>query len=49
MYTIWADWTATNGTWLYPGLTVGAEGLDAWSVTGKPYREWFIVIDATRY
>ncbi|GAA6043245.1 hypothetical protein JCM8097_008483 [Rhodosporidiobolus ruineniae] len=37
MQTIWSQWNWQNGSFLYPGMEVGSEGLSAFSVTGTPY------------
>ncbi|KAI5474312.1 hypothetical protein MNV49_003621 [Pseudohyphozyma bogoriensis] len=38
MYTIWKDYEATTGEWLFPGFTPGSEGTSPSSyVTGTPY------------
>lgn len=39
MHQIWANWTSTEGEWLFPGFQPGAEASPAFSVTGVPYGE----------
>ncbi|KAK4054366.1 hypothetical protein OIO90_003599 [Microbotryomycetes sp. JL221] len=37
MKTIWANWTSSDGDFLFWGFEPGAEGLSAFSVNGVPY------------